>query len=96
MSQAALDRIKELNRAYKTITGNDAYLYTSQPERVTLYTFATATRPFSSAGEALGHMMETLSKAQSGWTHDEIIYGKGNGSVLNPYPDAPRVNRGAW
>jgi hypothetical protein len=95
MSQAALDTIKELNRAYRALTGTDAYLYTSQPDRSMVYTFATAARPFTNSGAALAHMQDALNKAQAGWTHDEITYGRSNGTV-NPYPNAPRVNRGAW
>lgn len=97
MSQAALDKIKELNHAYHTLTGRDAYEYASvTTPSTTRYVFATSNRVFTNTGDALTHMTEVLEKARSGWTHDEILYGKGNGSVLNPYPDAPRVNRGAW
>lgn len=71
MSQAAIDRIKELNRAYRMITGGDAYLYASDSG----ISFNTAARPFKNAGAALAHMTEVLEKAQKGWTHDEIMYG---------------------
>ena len=97
MSQAALDKIKELNRSYHTLTGRDAYEYASSPNPTTTrYVFATSSRVFTSTGDALTHMTEVLEKAQSGWTHDEIVYGKGNGSVLNPYSESRPVNRGAW
>lgn len=92
MSEAALDKIKDLNTAYRAITGDDAYLYTSQPASVALFTFATAARPFNNSGEALAHMVNVLDKARSGWTHNEIIYGK----PRDPFPNAHTVNRGAW
>lgn len=91
MSQAALDQIKALNHAYHMITGENAYLYTSDSG----VSFVTAVRPFTNTGDALTHMQDVLSKAQAGWTHHEIMYGRSNG-IVNPYPNAPRVNRGAW
>jgi len=87
MSQAALDQIKELNHAYHLMTGENAYLYASDSG----ISFNTASRPITNAGDALIHMTEVLEKARSGWTHDEIMYGRGNGSVLNPYPDVPHA-----
>jgi hypothetical protein len=92
MSQAALDKIHELNGEYRALTGSDAYLYASQPASTTVYTFVTNARPFTNAGDALAHMQDVVEKARSGWTHKEIVYGK----ERNPYPNAPRVNRGAW
>lgn len=72
MSQAALDKIRELNHAYHMITGGNAYLYASASG----ITFNTASRPFTNTGAALAHMTEVLEKARNGWTHDEIMYGK--------------------
>lgn len=90
MSQAAEDRIRELNAQFKSITGEDAFLYASKPDTRTLYTFVTNARPFSNVGDALAHMQTVLEKAQNGWSVDEILYGK------TSYPNAHAVNRGAW
>jgi hypothetical protein len=95
MSQAALARIKELNSEYRALTGRDAYLYASQPASTTAYTFVTHARPFTNAGDALAHMQDVIEKARSGWTHEEIVYGKSR-TTADPFPNAPRVNRGAW
>jgi len=76
MSQAALDKIKELNSAYRAIMGEDAYLYTSSPTTGTRYVFVTNARPFHNVGDALAHMQSVLEKARAGWTHEEIMYGK--------------------
>ena len=86
MSLTALDQIKALNHGYHLITGENAYLYASGPTPTrTRYVFTTSSKVFTNTGDALTHMTEALEKARSGWTHDEIVYGKGNGSVLNPY-----------
>jgi hypothetical protein len=99
MSDAALQRIKDLNVEYSALTGSDAYLYASQPATVTLYTFVTAPRPFANSGDALAHMQDVIGKARAGWTHEEIIYGRNRREITpdtDPYPNAHRVNRGAW
>jgi hypothetical protein len=68
MSQAALDKIHELNREYKGITGTEAYLYATNPGdgRGTRYVFSTSARPIIGSGEALAHMMDVITKVRSG------------------------------
>jgi hypothetical protein len=72
MSQAALDKIQELNHAYHMITGENAYLYASESG----YSFNTSLSTIKSAGDALAHMQNVLRQAENGWTHHEIMYGK--------------------
>jgi hypothetical protein len=78
MSQAASDKIKELNIEFRVITGQDAYLYAYNPGdgRGWRYVFVTSATSIKGSGAALAHMTEVLEKARSGWTVEEIIYGK--------------------
>lgn len=78
MSQAALDKIHELNREFRALTGQEAYLYASSPgdARGTRYTFVTSARPIIGSGNALAHMQDVIEKARQGWTAQEIIYGR--------------------
>jgi hypothetical protein len=71
-------KLVDLNREYKAITGEDAYLYASNPgdSKGTRYVFATSASSIIGEGAAIRHMGKMLEYAQIGMSHSEILYGK--------------------
>jgi hypothetical protein len=68
-------KINEMNTEYRTITGENAYLYAYAPDGgSTRYVFATSAYHFRQV-RALLHMETVLDLARKGKTHDQIVYG---------------------
>ena len=69
-NEQLLNSLKTMNARFRELTGRDAFLYATQPDRATYYHFATG-GPACTRGTAERYMRGLLERAESdpegGW-----------------------------